>query len=110
MLIEGRQGLETLAQDPDPKMPQGVLELVAGVLAGGDRKDLVEFFQREGLGLGHEEQDEHPADQTPGRVPAEGALGLEGREQARPGEGEDEVEAPSLHEGKQGSAKGSERE
>jgi hypothetical protein len=66
------------------------------MLARRDGKDLVEFLERQGLGFGHEEQDQHPADQTPGRVPAERPLGLEGREQVRPGEGEDEVETPSV--------------
>ena len=30
-------------------MPIGVLDLVAGVLAGGDREDLIQLFQCEGL-------------------------------------------------------------
>lgn len=82
-------------------MPERVLKLIARVLAGRDGEDLVQLLERQGLGFGHEEQDQHPADQTPGRVPAEGALGLEGREQARPGEGEDKVEAPSVSVGEQ---------
>ena len=76
-------------------MPQRVLELVRGVLAGRDGEDLIQLLERQGLGLGHEQQDQHPADQTPRRVPAERALGFERRQQVRPGEGEDEVEAPS---------------
>jgi hypothetical protein len=66
------------------------------MLASRDGKDLVELLERQGLGLGNEEQDQHPSDQTPGCVPAERALGLEGSEQVRPSEGEDEIEAPSV--------------
>lgn len=99
MLVEGRQRLEILPQNPDSEMPQRVLELVARVLASRDGEDLVQFLERQGLGFRHEEQDQEPADQTPGRVPAKGALGLKGREQAWPGEGENEVEAPSVKRG-----------
>lgn len=66
------------------------------MLAGRDGEDLVKLLERQGLGFGHEEQDQHPADQAPCRVPAEGALGLEGGQEVRPGEGEDEVEAPPV--------------
>jgi hypothetical protein len=86
MLVERRQRLELLTQDPDSEVPQRVLELVRRMFPGRDGEDLVQLLQRQGLGLGHEEQDQHPADQAPGRVPAERTLWLEGGQQVRPGE------------------------
>ena len=75
-------------------MPHGVLDLVGSVLPGRDAEDLVEFLQRELLGLGHEEEHQEPADETPSSVPAKCTLRCEGADQMRPGETQDEVEAP----------------
>lgn len=61
----------------------------------GYAKDSVELLQRPLLGLGNEEQDGKEANNVPSRVPSEGTLGLEGVEQGRPGNRQDEVEEPS---------------
>lgn len=57
-------------------------------------EDLIQLLERQGLGLGEAEVRKDPAEDVPGRVPAEGALGFEGLHQRGPGEGNDEVEAP----------------
>ena len=56
------------------------------MLPGRDGEDLIKLLESEGFGLGHEEQDQYPADQTPCRIPAERALWLEGGQEVRPGE------------------------
>ena len=55
---------------------------------------LVQFLQRQSLGLGHEQKHTDPSNDAPGRVPCECTLRFEGRDERGPGEGEDEVETP----------------
>jgi hypothetical protein len=49
-------------------------------LLGRDREDLVEFFEGESLGLGHEEPNCDSSDDVPRGVPSESSLRLEGTE------------------------------
>ena len=77
-------------------MPYRILGLVARVLPCANPKDLVKFFKGKRFGLGDEEEYEEPADYAPRGVPAEGALRLEGGQEVRPGEAEDEIETPCL--------------
>ena len=52
-------------------------------------RSLVEFFERELLRLGYEEEDQSPADYAPRGVPPERSLGLERAEETREGERDD---------------------
>lgn len=94
MAVEWRQRLQLLAEDPSLKVPDGIPYLVSHMLPSANTEDLVELLEGKGLRLGHEQQDQEPQDDTPGRVPAKAPLRLEHGQHARPSEGDDEVEAP----------------
>lgn len=76
-------------------MPHGVLDLVAHVLARTDSKHLIQLFKGKCLGLGDKEEDEEPKNGTPSCVPPKCTLRCEGSPEGWPGEGQNEVEAPS---------------
>jgi len=65
------------------------------VLLGRDAEDLVELFEAEAFGFRNEEQHSKETDEIPDSVVSKGTLRLECLEQARPGNGKDEVEKPS---------------
>lgn len=65
------------------------------MLPSGDRKDLVQFLERQSLRLRQTEVAEDPAEQVPTRIPGKRPLRLEGVPQRQPGQGNNEVEAPS---------------
>lgn len=54
--------LDVLAQDVAPEPDRNFTQLVACVRVRRYREDLVEFFERECLGLGYEQEDQEPAD------------------------------------------------
>lgn len=71
-----------------------LLEAVPCVSTQGNREHAVQFLEGLLLGLGHKEEHEEEADDVPGRVPRECALGLESLLHRGPGNREDEVEEP----------------
>ena len=80
-------------QVPPPDIDQ-LRDAIDGVLVARDIEHAIQLFEGLALGLRHEEQDGHPADDVPGGVPGEAALGGERRLHRRPGDAEDEVEKP----------------
>ena len=59
-------------------MPPRILQLVPGMFPSAHAEDLVQFFQSKGLGFWDEQQNQEPTDKTPGSVPSECTLRLEG--------------------------------
>lgn len=69
-------------------------QLVLGVFPGRYGKDLVQFFQRERLGLGTEEKHEDEEDDVPAGVPKEGSTGCEGICKLEKGNRKESIEEP----------------
>ena len=77
-----------------PHKINNALEAPRSMLVRRHAKHLVQFLERQALGLGHEEQDQPKADDVPAGVPREGARGREGGVQLREGDTQDKIEEP----------------
>jgi len=74
--------------------------MVAHVLASTDAEYLIQLLEGESLGLRDEEKYQEPQNDTPGPIPSKRPLGFESGEKMRPGETQDEIEAPGRSRGK----------
>ena len=91
VVVQRRERLDAHAEDVALDVARERLELVRCVHVRRHAEDLVELLERERLRLGDEQQDEDEPDDVPGGVPPERALWLEGAEQPREGDRDDEV-------------------
>lgn len=84
----------TQAEDVALEEVRDLAQPPRGVDAGGHGEDLVELLQGPAFRLGHQHQDQPPADDVPRAVPREAALRGERVLQRRPRDGQQEVEEP----------------
>src|SRR5579859_870605 len=75
-----------LTKDVFPEPPFRLSELIGRMFMCGHRKDLVQFFESEGLCFGNEEKDQPPSDEIPCSIPIECTRNCECIAQGRPGD------------------------